>query len=200
MSGRTYDKMTPEERHRDRRQRLLDAGFHLFARDGYHAVGVREVCAHATTSQRSFYAHFTSIEDLLAHVYQRCAGDAVDVLREAARLDTGDPTRRLAGVVGAYILHVTMDPRRAHIMHREVHRTPHLAGAARRMAGDLADVLHLAADTTAGRLVAVAVAGAIDELVVTWMRTPGDQHGISRITAAAVTVAQQSLSDRSTRA
>lgn len=58
-------RMTREERKSETRVRLLAAAEAVFARRGYHAASVDEVCDEAGYSKGALYAHFASKEDLL---------------------------------------------------------------------------------------------------------------------------------------
>lgn len=57
------------------RERLVDSAIELFYRNGYSAVSVNEIIAHANSHKASFYRYFQSKEDL-----------AVEYLNEQGRL------------------------------------------------------------------------------------------------------------------
>lgn len=68
-SGRSFRGVAADERRRQRRQQLLDAGLRRFGSAGFHAVGVREVCADAHLTERYFYESFRNREALFLAVY-----------------------------------------------------------------------------------------------------------------------------------
>jgi AcrR family transcriptional regulator len=52
----------------DTRQRLIDAGFELFSRNGFAAVGLDSVLRQVGVSKQTFYNHFESRDELVLHV------------------------------------------------------------------------------------------------------------------------------------
>lgn len=73
----------------DTRQRLIDAGFELFSRHGFQAVGLDSVLREVGVSKQTFYNHFDSRDDLV-----------LDVLRYRDQWEMGvwrDRLRRLGG-------------------------------------------------------------------------------------------------------
>jgi len=89
-------------RSEDTRERILRTAEDLFARRGYDATGVAEICAQAGLSKGAFYHHFPSKQAVfLALLQQWLAG--LDVELERAR--AGAPSvpeqlQRMAGVAG----------------------------------------------------------------------------------------------------
>jgi AcrR family transcriptional regulator len=86
VSGRTYGGESASDRAARRRRQLLDAGLELFGTAGYRATTVRLLCREAKVSDRYFYEHFDSTEDLLLAVYDECT----DRLEQAALTALGD--------------------------------------------------------------------------------------------------------------
>lgn len=68
-SRRRYGGIAPEERQRQRRQRLIDAGLQVFGTRGFHGATVREVCAVAQLTERYFYESFAGLPALFEAVY-----------------------------------------------------------------------------------------------------------------------------------
>lgn len=71
-SGRSYRGMTPEQRTAQRRERFVEAGLNLFGNEGFHATTVRKLCKEAGLTDRYFYESFSSMEECLIEVYERC--------------------------------------------------------------------------------------------------------------------------------
>ncbi len=69
-SERSYGGIPPEERRRERRARLVDAGLVLFGTKGYVATTIEQLCGEAGLNKRYFYESFRSTEELLAAVYR----------------------------------------------------------------------------------------------------------------------------------
>ena len=71
-SGRSYRGMPPEQRAAQRRERFVEAGLNLFGNEGFHATTVRKLCKEAGLTDRYFYESFSSMEECLIEVYERC--------------------------------------------------------------------------------------------------------------------------------
>ena len=78
---RTSTPLQAERRARTR-AKVLDAGYEIFARDGYHGATLDAIAARATVSKGALYYSFDSKEDLfLALLEERLAARAGDALR-----------------------------------------------------------------------------------------------------------------------
>lgn len=73
--GRRYGGIDSEERQRQRKAKLIEAGLAVFGEQGYHQSTVRDVCKQAQLTSRYFYESFESMEALFRAVY-------IDVSRE----------------------------------------------------------------------------------------------------------------------
>lgn len=82
-----------QERSRRRRERILDAAFHVFSRLGYRGAAVDEIAREAETSKGGLYFHFPTKESLFLELLRTTADRLVaKVEREAAR--ESDPIAR----------------------------------------------------------------------------------------------------------
>lgn len=80
-----------------KRDLLLDTAFALFARDGYHAVGIDTVLAKAGVAKMTLYNHFKSKEELIAAVLDRRAREiAAEIEAHVAAASGGARGRVLA--------------------------------------------------------------------------------------------------------
>lgn len=70
QGSRRYRGQSAEDRQRERRQRLIEAGLRVFGGQGYHGATVRGLCAEAGLTERYFYESFANSEDLLCAVYE----------------------------------------------------------------------------------------------------------------------------------
>lgn len=68
-SRRRYGGVAPEVRQRQRRDKLIEAGLHVFGTRGFHGATVREVCARAQLTERYFYESFAGLPQLFEAVY-----------------------------------------------------------------------------------------------------------------------------------
>jgi AcrR family transcriptional regulator len=91
MSGR--DRQRAETR-----ERLLDAGARLFAERGYDAVTAAEIADAAGVTERTFFRHFPTKNDLILTNWQRLAAELQDAM---AAMPGGTPPIEVvrAGVV-----------------------------------------------------------------------------------------------------
>jgi TetR/AcrR family transcriptional repressor of uid operon len=56
---------------RARREHILDAAEHCFARAGFHATSMQDICREATVSPGALYVYFASKEALIAGLVER---------------------------------------------------------------------------------------------------------------------------------
>lgn len=105
--------LSPEERRTERKRLLVEAGLQCFGTDGFHAVGVRRVCAEAGLSERYFYESFANLEALFLAVY----GHAVEHIRQTLRgaIDaaavSATPNALIEDGLRAYLGLLKSDPR-----------------------------------------------------------------------------------------
>ena len=118
--GRRYGGRSEAERRADRRARLVAAGLDLFGTEGWHAVTIERLCARASVATRSFYEEFPNRESLIRAVYDDVVLSAGTAVLEALEGSGAAPAGRIAAGIGAYLRHLTDDPRRARVAYREV--------------------------------------------------------------------------------
>ena len=92
-------RRTPRARGAATRERLLDAGYTLFAEKGYAATSTAEICRRAGAVKTALYWHFESKEGLLAAALERAALAQVEEIQKSAYLE-GDPLSRLDRFLG----------------------------------------------------------------------------------------------------
>lgn len=173
--GRVYGGRSEAERRSERRDRLTAAGLELFGTQGYAATTIERLCAEAGVATRSFYEEFSSREDLLAAVYRAVVEGTHRAVLSAVQTPP-DPEGRVRAGVAAYVGHLTDDPRRAQVAHREVRREsdlePQRQAALVSFAGLLADHARLprpGGEPGQGRVLALALAGAASEVMADWV-------------------------------
>ncbi|WP_424534417.1 SAM-dependent methyltransferase [Sphaerisporangium viridialbum] len=194
MSGRRYAKQTAEERLADQRQRLIGAAHDLFGNVGFNNTRVVDLTAQAAVSSRTFYECFPDRQhgrlELLKLVYDRCAQDAIDAVRDAVSRLGADPQDWTRVAVEAYVRFVTGDPRRARILYREAAQGGEYLRQSREWTAT-----HLAAllgdtDHPQGDLVAKGVVAALEGLLA-----DGDHTSTADITAAAMHIAGRAFDE-----
>ena len=173
-SGRVYGGRSESQRRADRRGRLLDAGLELFGTEGWNATTIEKLCTRAGVATRSFYEEFSSREALLLAVFEDVLTGVVD---EVTPHVVGQPTvedQVRAGLRG-YVHHLTADPRRARVVHHEVRVAGALETERHAMTVRFADLIARTArlgSSPRGRILGVALAGAVSEALVDWVEHP----------------------------
>lgn len=187
--GRRYGGKTVEERRAERRRKLLDAGLELFGTVGYAATTIEALCAAARLHPRYFYEQFDSREGLLQAVYDRHV-EAVRVeVMAAVERAPADRRRRLEAGLSAFVEATLADERAARINYFEMigvsprierRRREVLRTYAELIAGEAAALPPQGAAAVDTRLVAVALVGATDGLIIDWLthRPRGDRAQI----------------------
>ena len=86
--------MEPEqERGRERRRRILDAGMTVFARKGYRAAAVDDIAAESGSSKGGVYFHFPNKQAIFLALLDRMGALLLDRV-EAAMVAEADPIDR----------------------------------------------------------------------------------------------------------
>jgi len=174
---------TLEERRQERREALLAAALEVFGTKGYGASSIEEICRRAYVSSRDFYAEFANREALFnalgelltIRVYRALTqvevpdGPATDLPRTRARI--------------AQLVHVLVDdPRVARIAivesvgiseeHESRRRAAHRLYADWIQGYVGAEMAAKGVDGPQRRALALALVGAVNELIVDWIHTP----------------------------
>ncbi|HWE54247.1 MAG TPA: TetR/AcrR family transcriptional regulator [Acidimicrobiales bacterium] len=87
-----------------RRQQIIDESARLFARQGYHATGILELCAANNLGKGALYHYIESKEELLAAIHDRVMDEVMTGADRVAEAG-GRPTEQLTGL-GAELLDV----------------------------------------------------------------------------------------------
>jgi AcrR family transcriptional regulator len=117
---RVYGGVSAIERQRDRRERLLRAGFELFGGAGYSAATIPAICATAGVIPRYFYESFGSREELLTEVFSRVVEQTHARVVNAIAGAPEDPLERTGAALSAFLHAYLDDPRAGRIACLEV--------------------------------------------------------------------------------
>ena len=79
MAPRTRKQF--EEIRSDRRESILNAALHVFAKEGYHSASISKVSQHAMVSKGLLYNYFKSKEDLLKVLLSSLLDDEFDTIK-----------------------------------------------------------------------------------------------------------------------
>lgn len=100
LSDAPAPRRTQAERTAATRARLLEAGRHLFATDGYAAVATQTIVDAAGVTRGALYHQFADKTGLFAEVYEEVERDLVAQIR--ARIVAAEPADQLAAMrIGA---------------------------------------------------------------------------------------------------
>jgi AcrR family transcriptional regulator len=89
--------------HGDLRNALIAAGLDILAKDGAHALTLREVARRARVSHAAPYRHFESKEALLAAIAEEGFNEFAARLRAVAQNNIGDSRMQLYEATQAYV-------------------------------------------------------------------------------------------------
>lgn len=118
---RTYGGKTAEDRARERRTRLVDAGRTLIGTRGYAAVTVKEICQEAELTERYFYESFKNREALLTAVYLQLVDELRNLLVAAAARANPQSAENIARqTLTAFYAGLRDDPQMARIIYVEI--------------------------------------------------------------------------------
>ena len=93
-----------EERTRRRRERILDAAFHVFSRTGYRDAAVDDIAREAETSKGGIYFHFPTKESILMELMGSTADRLVEKVQRAVEVESGtDPVVRAGAAIDAVL-------------------------------------------------------------------------------------------------
>lgn len=119
-AGRAYAGKTQDQRMKERREQLINAGLEIFGTEGYKSATVKQICRQAGLTDRYFYQAFGSSENLLIAVYERelqRIKQAVQAAIEPRLHD--DPVEIVRAGLQTFFEHA-MDPRVARVCWIEV--------------------------------------------------------------------------------
>ena len=71
MAAQVNDDTRRSPKWEVRRQAIIDTSAHLFARQGYHATGITELCTANDLGKGALYHYIGSKEELLAAIHDR---------------------------------------------------------------------------------------------------------------------------------
>lgn len=91
--------MATQQRGEETRSRILEAAVTAFAKQGYDATGVAEICRRADVSKGAFYHHFSSKQALFLELLDRWLA-GLDEQLERARGGAASAPEQLLGMTG----------------------------------------------------------------------------------------------------
>jgi AcrR family transcriptional regulator len=93
-----------EERTRRRRERILDAAFHVFSRTGYRDAAVDDIAREAETSKGGIYFHFPTKESILMELMGSTADRLIAKVQGVVAAEPAtDPVARAGAAIDAVL-------------------------------------------------------------------------------------------------
>jgi AcrR family transcriptional regulator len=109
---RPYRGVSAQARRAERRTRLIEAGLDLLGTVGWEQTTMTAVCARAKLTERYFYEHFASRDELLLAVVDRVADEARTVVAAALAGAPKQPAVAAHAMISAFVTWITGDPRK----------------------------------------------------------------------------------------
>lgn len=89
----------PASRRLQRQREIVDVAAHLFARQGYNATGIAELCNAVGLGKGSLYYYIESKEHLLSQIHDRVMVEVLQSARDIEGLDaTASESLRMLGI------------------------------------------------------------------------------------------------------
>lgn len=115
----SYDRrMSPEARRDEQRRRLVDAGAHVFSRDGYASASVASILEASGLSRGTFYRHFRDLREVFLAVQERAAEVLLERL-EALFEQACSPQEKMRDAIAGYLALCAERGDLSRVFHRE---------------------------------------------------------------------------------
>jgi AcrR family transcriptional regulator len=117
-TARRYGGASAAERQAQRLERLLEAGFDVFGRMGYREATMRMICSQARLTDRYFYEHFATVDEVFTAVHQKVSAETARAVMVSLPMLSApsDPQYVVRAGLKAFYEFIKEDPRRAQIL------------------------------------------------------------------------------------
>ena len=103
MSPRSTQQF--EEIRENSRNKILDAAFELFARNGFHSTSINQIAQHAGVAKGLIYNYFDKKEDLMSGIIHRGFEEADGIVQEIMQAAPGkDRLRKLIDITFQFLV------------------------------------------------------------------------------------------------
>jgi len=177
-----YAGVPAEQRHAERRARLMASALELLGTEGWSGTTVRAVCAHAKLTPRFFYESFDDLDALVVAVFDEVSRETtrqvLGAIAEAIERDAEDRTAHARAAIGTLVTYLTDDPRRARVVFVEALGNEALARRRLEAMRTLAQLIALQGRASFGthagdegllQVTSSLLAGGIAELLIAWV-------------------------------
>lgn len=114
-TGRRYGGVDSDERQRQRKAKLIEAGLAVFGEQGYHQSTVRDVCKQAALTSRYFYESFDSMEALFRAVYVSVNRELMQQTIMTLASCQPEPDKLAEAALRTFLEFIRQDPHRARV-------------------------------------------------------------------------------------
>jgi len=114
-TGRRYGGVDSEERQRQRKAKLIEAGLAVFGEQGYHQSTVRDVCKQAQLTSRYFYESFDGMEALFKAVYVSVNRELMQSTIMSLASCQPEPEKLAEAALRTFLEFIKQDPHRARV-------------------------------------------------------------------------------------
>jgi AcrR family transcriptional regulator len=114
-TGRRYGGVDSEERQRQRKAKLIEAGLAVFGEQGYHQSTVRDVCKQAQLTSRYFYESFDGMEALFKAVYVSVNRELMQSTIMSLASCQPEPEKLAEAALRTFLEFIRQDPHRARV-------------------------------------------------------------------------------------
>lgn len=114
--SRRYGGVSGAERQAQRHERLIDAAYDVFGREGYRQTTMRLICAQARLNDRYFYQHFATLDEVFLAVHKRLSAEVSARIFAQVMSQPDDPILQTRAGLTAFFEYIKEDRRRAQIL------------------------------------------------------------------------------------
>lgn len=114
---RNFRGLSLEQRQRERRAKLMEAGLQVYGTQGFFSVTVRDVCAEAKLTERYFYESFKNSEQLFKVIYLQLIEQQQQLVMSAVMRSSGlSHEQMIRAGLAVFLRGLQDDPRMARIL------------------------------------------------------------------------------------
>lgn len=179
-AGRRYGGVDSEERQRQRKVKLIEAGLAVFGEKGFHQTTVRDVCKHAGLTSRYFYESFDGMSALFKAVYLSVSRELMQATIMALASCQPDPEKLAEAALRTFLAFVREDLPRARVALIDVLSIDEsMASLADKATSDFAQLIEnlmhqmfpkLGATEYDFKMLAIGLVGANTGIATQWVR------------------------------
>jgi AcrR family transcriptional regulator len=180
QAGRRYGGIDSEERQRQRKAKLIEAGLAVFGEKGFHQATVRDVCKQAGLTSRYFYESFDGMPALFKAVYLSVSRELMQATIMALASCQPDPEKLAEAALRTFLVFVREDLPRARVTLIDVLSIDEsMSTLADKATSDFAQLIEslmhqmfpkLGASDHDFRMLAIGLVGANTRIATQWVR------------------------------